>query len=283
MKRDKVTLLFGGSGFVGSNISKAFTSNSIRHLAIGTKECDLTKKEEVVQLLDPFKNYELDIIFTSSIVRKKEDSKKSQISNVSMVKNLAELVKDLEINSFIFFSSIDVYHHDMNEFSETSQTKNNSPYAISKMESEKILHDALRDKLTILRMPGVYGPNDKFNSVIGHLINIMNNKQKVEITNKGMQTRDYLFVDDISRAVLSLRKGPCSGIFNLSTGNSIKLIEIIDIIASNLKVTPKLEEVNSDTTQKFINISNKKFLNTFSEFNFTPIESGIRKYIDTLI
>jgi nucleoside-diphosphate-sugar epimerase len=283
MERDKVTLIFGGSGFIGSNISKALTSNSIKHLSIGKKECDLTKQEEVLEFLGPFKNYQLDIIFTSSVVRKKDDSIKSQISNVLMVRNLVELIKDKEINTFIFFSSVDVYDQDIVEYSETSQTRNISPYAISKIESENILHDALGDKLTILRMPGVYGPNDNFNSVIGHFILTMINFKTLQITNKGMQTRDYLFVDDISRAVLSLLKDPCDGIFNLSSGNSVKLIEIIDIIASKLKVIPKLEEVNSNSTKKFINISNKKFLNNFSTHNFTPIEKGIQKYIDTLI
>tara|TARA_B100001250_G_C19817322_1_gene799392 strand:+ start:13561 stop:14412 length:852 start_codon:yes stop_codon:yes gene_type:complete len=282
MERNKISLLFGGSGFIGSNISNFFLSNSIRHKVIGKKECDLTKKAELSRLLDSFKDYELDILFTSSIVRKKEDTINSQISNTLMVQNLTELIHDLEIRSFIFFSSIDVYHQDTKEFNETSPTKNNSPYAISKLESEKILNEALADKLTILRMPGVYGPNDNFNSVVGHLVRIITNKQIVKVTNNGMQTRDYLYVDDISRAVLSLLEKPCSGIFNLSSGNSIKLSEIIGIIANKLKVNPELEEIESDSKLNFINISNKKFLKNFPEFQFTSIDRGICKYIETL-
>jgi len=282
MENNRISLVFGGGGFIGSNISKLLSSNSVWHKVIGRKECDLTKKTEVLKLLKLFKGYDLDIVFTSSIVRKKEDSERSQISNISMIKNLTEIIGGLSIRSFIFLSSIDVYHQGEEEFKETSPTSTTSPYAVSKLESEKILNELLEDKLTILRMPGVYGPNDNSNSVVGHLTRTILNNETVKVTNNGCQTRDYLYVDDISRAVLALINKPCDGIFNLSTRESIKLLEIIDIIGNNLKIKPSIKEIESDMEINFIRISNEKFLNNFSEFKFTSIDSGIRNYIDAL-
>ena len=212
MQRNRISLVFGGSGFIGSNISKHFTTKLVKHKVIGRKECDLTNKGEVLELLNLFRDYELDVVFTSSIVRKREDSINSQILNISMVKNLTEIIEGFNIRSFIFLSSIDVYHEGEEEFNENSPTSSISPYAISKLESEKILNDLLANKLTILRIPGVYGPNDNSNSVVGHLTKKILNKETVEVTNNGTQTRDYLYVDDISRAVSSLIKKPCDGI-----------------------------------------------------------------------
>jgi len=279
---NKIAIIIGGNGFIGSEVVRALKKSSINYVSVSRKDCNLLALDEVKQYFLKYKAQNLDIIFTASIVRRKNDSESALENNILMIRNFIKATYSHQINSFIFLSSIDVYHNNNLSLNESTKLLPNKPYAASKLSSEIILKKAFKDKLIILRLPGVYGINDKNGSIIGKFTESIKNNTDLKLSNKGLQYRDYLYVEDVAKVILSLLERPFSGIFNLSTGRSIRLVEIVKIISKELGKVPMIIESIEDLSQANIKISNKKFIDTFPNFSFTSMESGIKKYINEL-
>lgn len=279
MNNKKTVLVVGGAGFVGSQVAKTLKNNSIDYEVLSRKECDLLSLEEVEKCLLPYKSKNLDVLFTASILGRSQDPKTSLQDNILMVSNFIKSVSDHNINSFIYISSIDVYFNNGFKIDESSLLCPKNHYSISKICCEAMLKSIFNDKLTILRLPGIYGINDG-GSIIEKFTNLIKNNEPLKLINKGSQFRDYLYVGDVSRAVLKLLKSPCSGVFNLSSGESLKLIQITSLISKELNQEALIEKSLSDSSSEVdIYISNKKFLNEYPDFSFTSMESGIKQYI----
>ena len=282
MNINKIAIIIGGNGFIGSEVVRALKKSSINYVSVSRKDCNLLALDEVKQYFLKYKAQNLDIIFTASIVRRKNDSESALENNILMIRNFIKATYSHQINSFIFLSSIDVYHNNNLSLNESTKLLPNKPYAASKLSSEIILKKAFKDKLIILRLPGVYGINDKNGSIIGKFTELIKNNTDLKLINKGLQYRDYLYVEDIPKVILRFLEIPSSGIFNLCTGRSIRLVEIVKIISNELGKTPLISESAEDLSQVNIKISNKKFINTFPNFSFTSMELGIKKYINEL-
>jgi len=282
MSKQKKVLIIGGTGFIGSQVFKGLMSNSIDCEVVSRQDCNLLSLEEVEEYLLPYKNKNLDILFAASIVRRNQDTKSSLEDNILMVSNFIKSTSEHHISSFIFLSSIDVYLNNGIELNESSLLSPKNPYSISKLYSETLLKKVFKDNLTILRLPGVYGKDDSYGSIIGKFTNLIKNNEYLKLTNNGIQRRDYLYVEDITRAILRLLESPSFGVFNLSSGKSIQLVEIIKIISDELCQNSYIEKSIGDSKELNIRISNKKFLKAYPGFNFTSMESGIHKYIKEL-
>ena len=282
MNINKIAIIIGGNGFIGSEVVRALKKSSISCVSVSRKDCNLLALDEVKQYFLKYKAQNLDIIFTASIVRRKNDSESALENNILMIRNFIKATYSHQINSFIFLSSIDVYHNNNLSLNESTKLLPNKPYAASKLSSEIILKKAFKDKLIILRLPGVYGINDKNGSIIGKFTESIKNNTDLKLSNKGLQYRDYLYVEDVAKVILSLLERPFSGIFNLSTGRSIRLVEIVKIISKALGQTPLIKESLEDVPLVNITVSNKKFLDAFPNFSFTSMESGIKKFIKGL-
>jgi UDP-glucose 4-epimerase len=87
----------------------------------------------------------------------------------------------------------------------------------------------------ILRYPNVYGPRQDHNGeagVISIFARHMCRGEPVYINGSGLQERDFVYVEDIVRANLSLLG--CSGgrLYNLSSGGSISIKALFEIMKS---------------------------------------------------
>jgi len=282
MSKQKIVSIIGGAGFIGSQVFKGLKNNSIDCEVVSRQDCNLLCLEEVEEFFLPYKNKNLDIIFAASIVRRNEDTKSSSKDNILMVSNFIKSISDYHINSFIYISSIDVYLNNGIELNESSLLSPKNPYSISKLNSETMLKKVFKDNLTILRLPGVYGKDDICGSIIGKFTNLIKNNEYLKLVNNGNQLRDYLYVEDITRAILRLLERPSFGVFNLSSGKSMPLVEIIRIISDALCQNSSIEKSIGDLKELDLRISNKKFLKEYPGFTFTPMEEGIQKYINEL-
>ncbi len=100
-----------------------------------------------------------------------------------------------------------------------------SPYGISKLTSEKLLHFYYREygiPYVALRYGNVYGPRQNSHGEAG-VIAIFSERllanQPTIIHGDGLQTRDYVYVDDVARAnlaALNFDESPTA--FNIGTG-----------------------------------------------------------------
>ena len=275
-------ILLGANGFIGKAISKVLENNSVEHYPLGRDECDLLDFKGTKAYFEEFDKTPLRIIFLSSIKRTRDDSEISMEKNIEMAGNFVRATKNNKLVTCIFMSSIDVYDQRSGlPISEESDLYPDNFYAISKFCSELILNLSNQiDALTIFRLPGVYGTEDTDDSIISKFVNSISNNQEIVLTQDGSQLRDYLYADDIGEVVIKLLESPKSGVFNLSSGKSLSIASMVDIISRELNKKALIKRSDSDMTTNDITILNDKILEEIPEISFTSIENGIKRFIN---
>ncbi len=114
-----------------------------------------------------------------------------------------------------------------------------SPYGASKLAVEGYLSafsESYGFSATSLRFSNVYGPNSlhKESVVASFMKSIIKGKELV-IYGDGEQTRDYVYVDDISRGIYLALKNNINGIFQLGFGVPTSLNTLIDKLSKIVK------------------------------------------------
>jgi nucleoside-diphosphate-sugar epimerase len=160
-------------------------------------------------------------------------------TNVNGTFNLLEAARAHSIQRFVYASSAAVYGQKEGTCSEHSQVEPISPYGASKLIKEVYAQQYSRTYglPTIgLRYFNVYGPRQNphaaYSAAIAKFSFQMNNNLPITIFGDGMQTRDFIGVDEVVLAnliVASLDPVHTSGkIFNIATGSSVTLLDMIE-------------------------------------------------------
>ena len=137
-----------------------------------------------------------------------------------------------------------------------------------------------------------YGPKQFPEKLVPKLIfNILNNKP-LPIYGKGLNSREWIYVEDHCRALELLSiKGKIGENYNIGSGSDLTNIELTKLILKIMK--NKLYKINSKVKIKFVKdrpghdlryaLSSKKIKNKLKWKASTKIEVGLTKTIDWYI
>ena len=131
----------------------------------------------------------------------------------------------------------------------------------------------------------VYGPGQRADSPYSAVIPIFISRmiKKLSITiNGGFQTRDFIYVNDVTDIMIKLMKKIKSKkgyhVFNLGTGSSIKIDLLFKLIKKNIGANPKLirRKIKKFDPKKSAGTYKKilKFLK-IKKYSFTKLEKGL--------
>ena len=150
-----------------------------------------------------------------------------------MMNNVVETIDISKISKIIFISSVEVYGQvPQNPILESNKENPRNLYGLAKYVCEqKFSSKVSPKKLLILRLPGIYGYGDKFESVIGKFINSAIKLKKIVIKSTGEDKRDFLNVDDFPRILNNLLIDKVSGVINVVSGKSCSIKYIAEIIS----------------------------------------------------
>ena len=118
-----------------------------------------------------------------------------------------------------------------------------SPYGASKMAVEGLLsayHGSFGMRAISLRFSNVYGPNSgRKGSVVSAFCKQIARSNTVNVNGDGQQTRDYIYVDDVSDAIRRVITRPdANGVYQLGTGKSTSILELAGIFQRLLPHLP---------------------------------------------
>lgn len=317
--QNKKAIVTGGAGFIGSHLVEELINQEanvivIDNLSTGNKENlkqakTLAKKNKTL-----FKLYKADIrnikalekIFQefspidyvfheaaiASVPKSIDNPKETFENNVMGTLNLLELSKKYRIKRFIFASSSAVYGNTQNlPIKEEEPLNTLSPYALSKQIGEELLRQfyELYDLETVsLRYFNVFGtrqdPNGPYAAVIPIFIKKILNNEEPTIFGDGLQTRDFIYVKNVTKANIYLAKLDKEKVagksFNIAGGNRINLLDLIKNINEilNKNITPKFEESRvGDIKHSYADIS--KLINLGFSIK-TSFSQGLKETID---
>lgn len=162
--------------------------------------------------------------------------------NVTGTANVLEAARAARAKAFTYASSAAVYGNEPSlPKREDGPTDPRSPYALSKLENEqaaKLYSATYGFPSTGLRFFNIYGPGQDashpYASVVPRWIEKLKAGEQVEAYGDGTQTRDFIHVRDVARAILlSLASAPAEAkVFNIASGTERSLNELFALLAS---------------------------------------------------
>lgn len=259
--KDKVLLVTGGAGFIGSNF--------IRYILNKHPDCRIVNLDKLTYAgnLDNLKDVENDhrYEFIQGDIRDRElvrevfqkahavvhlaaethvdrsilDAGEFVLTDVFGSFVLFEALRNSEIEFFIHVSTDEVYgSRDQGFFNEEDPLNPSSPYAASKAGADRLAYSYIVTydlPIIILRPSNNYGPYQYPEKFIPLFITNALEDKTLPLYGKGTNVRDWLYVEDNCRAIDTvMRKGRLGEVYNVGANNEVKNIDIANRIVNLL-------------------------------------------------
>jgi len=251
-------LVTGGAGFIGSHLVDALVDRGHEVLVVD----DLSTGER--RNLNPAAHFhELDIRSpqAAQLVRlERPDAIFHEAAQMSVSRSVREPLFDAEVNvlgtlnlleaarehpcRFVFASTGGALYGDA-EVLPTPETYDAHPvsaYGVGKLAVEHYLHFygfVHRLDHVVLRYANVYGPRQNPHGEAGVVAifcrALFSGRQPI-INGDGLQTRDYIHVDDVVSANLAALESTVSGTFNVGTGRQVDVNQLFQLIVDRAGV-----------------------------------------------
>jgi UDP-glucose 4-epimerase len=242
-------LITGGAGFVGSNLARALSASG--HDVRVLDDFDTVKTgyldgldvrrtngtiEDPVVVRRAVKGADavVHLAALSGVAPSVEHPERDFAVNVAGTFNVLDAVRRAGVGRVVFASSGAVLAGATPPLSEAQVPTVLSPYGASKLYGETALQ-AFQSVYGFtgiaLRFSNVYGPNcDHKRSVVAEFLRRAGRGRPLVIYGNGRQTRDFLHVDDVCRAVEISLRSPSSGVFQLGTGVETSVLRLANLV-----------------------------------------------------
>ena len=213
-----------------------------------------------------------------------EDPDYTHEVNVTGTRNVFKAAREAGVKRVVYASSAAVYG-DYPELPKTEESplQPKSPYAESKIANEI---DASTSGLPTvgLRFFNVYGPGQEANhpyaSVIPRWVAAVEEGRPVELHGDGTQTRDFIHVQDVARAIVLALESTYVGVCNIASGIETTLREVLEHLAEVLSKDIPHEEKQirpGDIKRSVSSIDHAR-----RAINFTP-EISFKQGLENLV
>ena len=274
----KKIIITGGLGFIGSNlidllISKNYYVINIDKVTYSSNfynikehknskkykfiKCDI-KDKKLKKIIFKYKPVGIFNLAAETHVDRSIDSPESFIqSNIVGVFNLLECFKEYskKYNSKLIHISTDEVYGDIlsGRSAENYPYNPSSPYAASKAASDHLVSSYVRTykiPAVITNCSNNYGPKQHPEKLIPKLIyNIIKNKP-LPIYGKGLNSREWIFVEDHCEALIKiLQKGKVGNFYNI--GSNINKTNM-EITKSLIKIAKKNIRIGKSVKINFV-------------------------------
>lgn len=283
MKFEKVILITGGCGFIGSHLVRHMVNKYPNYHIVNMDAVTYAGNIENLLDIDNKPNYtffkgdirnvnDVNMVFNSfdvtDIIHLAAEShvdrsiKNPNVFAETNVMGTLNLLNAARARWCIFPVNCDKhrFHHvstdevygslDMNpdnKFREDTPYDPHSPYSASKAASDhfvKAYHDTYGLDVTISNCSNNYGPNQFPEKLIPLVINRLETNDKIPVYGKGLNVRDWLYVEDHAKAIdLIFHEGKSGETYNVGGNHEMTNIDIVTTIIN----------IYNDLTDKDIN------------------------------
>ncbi len=263
----KIAIVTGGAGFIGSHLvegllAQGYEVRVVDSLVAGKRErvpeeatffqTDICDLDALVSIFSGVHS-----VFHLAALPKVEYTIQNPLEshnvNVTGTLNVLQAAKDAGVKRVVFASSAAIYgDSEAIPLSERVTPAPLSPYALQKHVCEQYL--ALFFKLyglqtVSLRFFNAYGPRldpeGPYALVIGRFLKLRAEGKPLTITGDGKQTRDFVHVKDIVRALITAAESENVGngeVINIGTGRQVSVNELADLFGGEKEyVAPRVE------------------------------------------
>ena len=311
MLKNKNIAVTGGAGFIGSNFIRHILAKYRDYRVVNLDKLTYCGNNENLRDIEKDKNYEFvkgdiaderlvnklvkecDVVVNfaaeSHVDRSIKDPSEFIRTNVYGVYVLLEAAKRYLVRSFLQVSTDEVYGSvEAGSSSEDAPLHPNSPYSASKASSDLLVRSYCNTfglPAVICRCSNNYGPYQFTEKLIPLMImNAMNDKP-LPVYGDGLQSRDWIFVEDQCRALDAvLMSGRNGEIYNIGGNCEWANIDVVKMILDILNKPHSLIEHVKDRLghDRRYALDSTKIQN---ELNWKPLvnfQDGIERTVESI-
>jgi len=306
-------LITGGAGFRGSNLIKYLLNRYPSYKVINFDKIgetddptglsslannpnyifvkgDVSLERDVQYVFEEYRpDYVIHFAAHPLIDRNLDKPSTFVLTNVIGTQNIILNSREKEVKRIIHISTSKVYgtsKYAAGMIDEETIMKPSNPYVASKAAADLFVQAAhRRHKLNtiILRPTNTYGPFQFPEKLIPTIIDCIRQNKDIPIFGSIETVRDWLHIEDYSRAIdLALHKGVAGETYNISSGDTLKSIDLIRLIGRIMgteepKILQLKERLEDDS---YPTISSEKIKNELNWSQTVNLEDGLRATVD---
>lgn len=261
--KGKRILVTGGTGFVGSHLVDSLVEMGA-HVIVLYRSLDprsyfaiqkLSQKsllvsadlKDFVRVFDLVTKYAVEYILhlgAQAIVETAYDNPRETIlSNIVGTTNVLEAARLYgRVQGIVVASSDKAYGKTTKKYVETDPLSGDHPYEVSKSSTDLVAQTYAKTyglPVIITRFGNIYGEGDlNFNRIIPGALQAMLTDTPLDIRSDGTFVRDYVYVKDVVSGYLTLLRNVQKAkgeAYNLSSNESMSVLEVLECIESTLK------------------------------------------------
>jgi len=311
VKKSDNIFIAGHKGLVGNAVYKLLKKKGFKNLiTIDRKKVDLRNSVLVDNF---FKNKNIDYMVMAAaraggIIANSSNQKDFFLDNIEIQNSLLKLALKKKIKRTIYLGTSCIYP----KFSKVPikeeslltgiLEKTNQCYAIAKIAGIKLCEALFEDynlDIVCLMPTNVYGDNDNFNKVTGHVIPAIIakieeakkfNKKSVKLLGTGKPLREFIHTDDLAESIVKClfvskkifkKKYKLNlPVINVGTNEEISIKNLSKLIAKFARYVGKIEfdhKSPDGTYRKGLNSSKIRDLGWYPRIK---LEDGLKKVIE---
>lgn len=277
--------VLGSNGFIGQHLCSRLQADGHEVIGWTSRDCDLTDALEVKQKLATLPSG-VRLVMCATVNRSVEDSYRAMGRNLLMAENLVDGAPAGRIGGLLFLSTVDVYGRAPRcPITERTAPRPMNYYGIGKLASEHLLRrpGAIDCPVTVLRLPGVYGPGDGQRSIVGAFLQRIARGEEIVLNGDGSVLRDYIEVTDVYRIVAALLDQPSNMLLNVAKGESLSLMQVIETLAAvaGRRAELRLREADDNAAGDLL-FDIAALRAAVPDLSFTPLAAGAHRYLQAL-
>lgn len=283
------------AGILENQISNGRFTQSTIYPAYRFIQLDLTDRQGMEHLFSQEKFDRVINLAAQAGVRYSIENPYAYVqSNVVGFLNVLENCRNHEVHHLIYASSSSVYGmNDKVPFNESDQVDSPvSLYAATKKADELMAHSYSKlysIPTTGVRFFTVYGPWGRPDMAPFIFLKSVLNGDPIKVFNHGQMSRDFTYIDDIVKGLMSIIEHPSTKsipyqIYNIGNSEPVQLMDFISVIektAGREAIKQMTEMQPGDVVCTYADTT--KLQHDFGYTPSTSIEEGIRKFYEWFV
>lgn len=271
-KDEELIIVTGGSGFLGTRVLDALSDK--HPIALMRKDSSTESGYFDFALVNEAQAEPSIVIHCHAVIASGITTRTKQSLHDGNVASTQELLTRFPYARHIYVSSIAIYGKNQDTLTESTPPASVTDYGISKLEGEQVFQEVPNS--AIVRLPSLYGPGMKPNTLIPRYVSQALTQKRIEVWGDGSRRQNYLHVDDAARLVVAASMTDLNETFLGSDDRSYSNTELANLVRDETGATIAFER---DDPTPSITIDSKQTRLMLGWRPRIPLSEGLRSYI----